>query len=282
MPYDLSVIHTPRLSGAALHLFTKLVESPLTGWLFHPALLRGAGFVDFRRLDLEEAPSLYPRLPVPGSMPESTDTLLSSTPGTERSGFAFETAADFIAAYRTGSTTPVNVAERVLAAIEQVQTGEPPINAFIAWNADDLMSQAKASTERWRVGAPYGPLDGVPVAIKDEFDQAGFRTRVGSRFLGNTPAAADATAVARLRAAGALLIGKAQMTEFGMIVTGLNPYHGAVRNPYDPNRMTAGSSSGPAAAVAAGLCPIALGSDGGGSIRAPAAFCGVEGDLRSC
>ncbi len=104
-----------------------------------------------------------------------------------------------------------------------------------------------------------------------------YPTKVGTAFLGQTPAQEDATIVARMRAAGALLIGKANIHEIGMGVTGLNTIHGTPRNPYAPDHYTGGSSSGPAAAVAAGLCPVALGADGGGSIRIPASFCGLVG-----
>ena len=115
------------------------------------------------------------------------------------------------------------------------------------------------------------------MAIKDEFDMVPYPTTVGTKFLGQSPAREDATAVARLRASGALLIGKTNMHEIGIGVTGFNAHHGTARNPYNVEHYTGGSSSGPAAAVAAGLCPVALGADGGGSIRIPAAFCGLVG-----
>ena len=139
------------------------------------------------------------------------------------------------------------------------------------------MRQARAAAARIRQGAPLSPFDGVPVAIKEELDMVGYGTTVGTKFLGRTPSQRDATVVARMRAAGALLIGKANMHEIGIGVTGLNPHYGVTRNPYDPAHYSGGSSGGPAAAVAAGLCPVALGADGGGSIRIPAAFCGVVG-----
>jgi Asp-tRNA(Asn)/Glu-tRNA(Gln) amidotransferase A subunit family amidase len=120
-------------------------------------------------------------------------------------------------------------------------------------------------------------FDGVPVAVKDEVDMVPYPTTVGTAFLGKTPASADSTVVARMRQAGALLIGKANMHEIGINVTGFNPHHGTTRNPYNPNHYTGGSSSGPGTAVAAGLCPVAIGADGGGSIRIPASFCGVVG-----
>ena len=104
-----------------------------------------------------------------------------------------------------------------------------------------------------------------------------YPTTVGTSFLGKIPATRDAATVARMRAAGAVLIGKTNMHEIGLGVTGSNPHYGTPRNPYDPSRFTGGSSSGSAATVAAGLCPVAIGADGGGSIRVPASFCGIVG-----
>jgi len=147
---------------------------------------------------------------------------------------------------------------------------------FIAKTPEQAMAQAEASAERWRRGRPLSTLDGVPVVVKDELDWEGLPTTLGTRFL-NVPAARDSTVVARLKAAGAVLLGKANMNEIGINPIGLNPHHGACRNPYDRTRITGGSSSGSAAVVAAGLCPVSIGADGGGSIRIPAGLCGVVG-----
>ena len=154
----------------------------------------------------------------------------------------------------------------MLDAIEASDAAEPPLRAFVAVNRDDVLRQAREATRRIANGQALSMLDGVPVAVKDEFDMVPYPTTVGTAFLGKTPCTKDATAVARMRTAGALLIGKANMHEIGIGVTGLNPIHGTPRNPYDPRCYTGGSSSGPAAAVAAGLCPVAIGADGGGSI----------------
>ena len=192
-------------------------------------------------------------------------------------GFQFESSEAFVAAYLEGRVSPVAVAQRVLDATRASQAQTPAMNFFIAQDQDDVLSQARASAERYRAGKPLGPLDGVPVAVKDEVDQAGYPTTVGTRFLAKGPATRDGQAVARLRAAGAVLIGKANMHEIGIGVTGQNPHYGSARNPYDPSCATGGSSSGSAASVSAGLCPIAVGADGGGSIRIPASLCGVTG-----
>ncbi|MEK0434953.1 MAG: hypothetical protein RL369_1002 [Pseudomonadota bacterium] len=125
---------------------------------------------------------------------------------------------------------------------------------------------------------PQSPLAGLPVSVKDLLDVAGETTMAGSVVLEGQPAAAnDATVVARLRAAGAAIIGKTNMTEFGFSGVGINPHYGTPANPLDPSRITGGSSSGAAASVGAGICVAALGSDTGGSVRIPAALCGLVG-----
>jgi Asp-tRNA(Asn)/Glu-tRNA(Gln) amidotransferase A subunit family amidase len=193
-------------------------------------------------------------------------------------GFFPPTVGDLARAYRERRTDPVAIAERVLANCARAEALTPPLRAMLAQDAEDVHAQAWAAAARLARGEALSPLDGIPVVVKDELDQRGYPTTVGTRFLGaRGPAADDAEAVARLRAAGAVLIGKANMHEIGLGVTGVNPHHGAARNPHAPERITGGSSSGPAAAVAAGLCPLAVGADGGGSIRIPAALCGAVG-----
>jgi Asp-tRNA(Asn)/Glu-tRNA(Gln) amidotransferase A subunit family amidase len=190
--------------------------------------------------------------------------------------FSFATAADFHAAYAARRSDPLQVAERALAAIAAADKLEPAMRTFIAVDQADVLRQARESAARWDKGRAIGPLDGVPIAVKDEFDVAGYPTTCGSKFLVEKKAT-DALIVARLRAAGAVILGKTNMHEFGVFPSGINPWHGAARNPYDPACDTGGSSSGSGAAVAMGLCPIALGNDGGGSIRIPASLNGVAG-----
>lgn len=191
--------------------------------------------------------------------------------------FRWHEVADYGRAYRRGRSNPLAVAQALLAAVREADSTRPPLRPFITLNEADVLEQAEAAGKRFQQAEQLGPLDGVPVAIKDELDQQGYPTTAGTAFLGGRPKAHDATVVARLRAAGALLLGKANMHEIGLGVTGINPHHGAARNPYDPARITGGSSSGSAACVASGLCPLAIGADGGGSVRIPAALCGVAG-----
>jgi Asp-tRNA(Asn)/Glu-tRNA(Gln) amidotransferase A subunit family amidase len=186
-------------------------------------------------------------------------------------------AAELVAAYREGRATPRTVVERALAAAADNDRRQPPMRTFIALDAADARAQADQATLRYQQGRALGPLDGVPLAIKDEFDVRGYPTTLGTSFLGGAPATRDVESVARLRAAGAILFGKANMHELGVLPSGFNLHHGTARNPFDPARDTGGSSSGSGAAVGAGLVPIALGNDSGGSVRIPAAICGVAG-----
>ncbi|MBI5496512.1 MAG: amidase [Deltaproteobacteria bacterium] len=284
MTYEKVSVHAPRLAGAAIRAVAPLTDAPVVGAIIRAQMLSQVGMDALRRASFTEPPTLspihVPRTPPAAAAPLDLQALATAPDGGDTHGFRFETVADFHAAYRAGRTQPAQVAQRVLAATEAGEAMHPPMRTLIAQRREDVTAQAEASSARWREGKPLSPLDGVPVAIKDELYQAGYPTTVGTRFMGArgvvTPAQ-EATAVARLRAAGAVLIGKTNMHELGMGITGINPHHGSARNPYDPARFTGGSSSGTAAAVAAGLCPVALGADGGGSIRIPAALCGVVG-----
>ncbi len=276
--YDLKSLSLPKLSGTTLRAFAAAVTGPATRSLLLPSLLKQGGFDRFNAMHLAEAPTFYPlvRAANPATAPLSAAALESALPPYALGG-AFKTVRDYAQAYRAGTTTPEEVASRVLAAIKASDAADPPLRAFIASDAADVIAQATAATARLRAGQPLSLFDGVPVAIKDEVDQTPYPTTVGTAFLGRHPAARDATSVARLRAAGALLIGKANMHEIGINPNGCNAHYGPTRNPYDPTRDTGGSSSGPATAVAAGFCPVALGADGGGSIRIPASLCGLVG-----
>jgi aspartyl-tRNA(Asn)/glutamyl-tRNA(Gln) amidotransferase subunit A len=175
-------------------------------------------------------------------------------------------------AYAEGATNPVAVAERFLAA----QPVGGTINAFVSVDPDALLAEASASAERLAAGTPAGPLEGILVGIKDFFAVRGHLSRGGTSFLAEQPQT-DAEAVRRLRAAGAIVAGKNRTTELGMSPIGVNTSGGSPRNPHDTDRPAGGSSSGAGAALAAGMVPLALGTDGGGSVRIPPALCGVMG-----
>lgn len=183
------------------------------------------------------------------------------------------TATELLAAYRAGRLSPVEAAEAVLERIERV---DPALNAFCLVDPDRALAAARASADRWRRGEPLGLLDGVPVSIKDVLITRDWPTLRGSRAVDPAgPWTEDAPSVARLREHGAVLVGKTTTPEFAWKGVTDGPLTGVTRNPWDPSRTAGGSSGGAAAAVAAGLAPLALGTDGGGSVRIPAAFTGT-------
>ena len=175
-------------------------------------------------------------------------------------------AAELLAGYAAHEFTPVEVIDAVGARIEALN---PSLGAFTTLCLDRARAEA--------VAGPTGALAGVPFAAKDLIDTEGVRTTYGSRMFSDHVPGRDAAAVAALRAAGAVLVGKAQMHEFAWGITSINDATGSSHNPWDPSRVPGGSSGGSAVALAARMVPLALGSDTGGSIRIPAGFCGVMG-----
>ena len=176
--------------------------------------------------------------------------------------------------FAEGELSPVDVLEATLARLHAVN---PALNAICLLDEAQGRRLAEESAERWRRGAPRGPLDGVPVAIKDTAHVAGWPTRIGSHATASAPSAEDTPGVARLREAGAVFFCKTTTPEFGWKGITHGPLTGITRNPWDTSRTPGGSSGGSAALVAAGVVPLATGGDGGGSIRIPAAFSGVFG-----
>jgi aspartyl-tRNA(Asn)/glutamyl-tRNA(Gln) amidotransferase subunit A len=184
------------------------------------------------------------------------------------------TIHELTAAFARGERSPVATAEAYLTRIE---TLDPKVGAYLTVMRDEALAAARDAEARYRAGRPLGPLDGAPIALKDVFCTRGVRTTCGSRILERFVPPYDATMVTRLRAAGAVLLGKTNMDEFAM---GSSTEHSAfhvTRNPWDLGRVPGGSSGGSAAAVAGGLAAGAFGTDTGGSVRQPAAFCGLVG-----
>jgi AtzE family amidohydrolase len=168
--------------------------------------------------------------------------------------------------------------ETALRALERIRTRDDPLNCFTSVLSDSTLAQAESLDRHIAAGDDPGPLAGVPFAVKNLFDIAGVTTLAGSKIqAGKPPADCDATVVQRLKQAGAILLGALNMDEYAYGFTTENTHYGTTRNPHDLERVAGGSSGGSAAAVAAGLVPLTLGSDTNGSIRIPAAFCGVFG-----
>ncbi len=173
----------------------------------------------------------------------------------------------------------VSPVEVVRAHLERITSLDGSLRAFITVTAEAAMTAAREAETAVAAGRPLGPLHGVPLGLKDLYDTAGVPTTGGSRILAQRLPAADATVVRRLREAGMIVLGKLNMVEFAYGPEGRNPHYGHARNPWDAatHRMAGGSSSGSGVAVAAGLAPVALGSDTGGSIRIPCSLCGLTG-----
>ncbi|MET7940396.1 amidase [Streptomyces sp. NPDC005302] len=185
------------------------------------------------------------------------------------------TAVQLVDGYRKGEFSPADVTR---AALERAERVQPAVNAFVRLLADDALAQARASADRWRRGEPIGLLDGVPVTVKDILLLRGHPTLRGSKTVSEQGRwNEDAPSVARLREHGAVFLGKTTTPEFGWKGVTDSPLSGVTRNPYDVSRTAGGSSGGSAAAVALGAGPLSLGTDGGGSVRIPAAFCGIFG-----
>ncbi len=167
--------------------------------------------------------------------------------------------------------------ELTQACLERLRAVEPAIHATLQVLDAQALEDAKASDARFAAGAPIGPLDGIPVAIKDNMQLRGSRTTAGSKILEHYESPFDATAVAKLKAAGAVILAKTNLDEFAMGSSTETSAYGPTRNPWGTTKVPGGSSGGSAAALSAGMCLGALGSDTGGSIRQPAAMCGVTG-----
>jgi aspartyl-tRNA(Asn)/glutamyl-tRNA(Gln) amidotransferase subunit A len=183
-------------------------------------------------------------------------------------------ALELISAYRTRKLSPV---EAMASVIERVEAFEPHIHATWLYAPERALKEARASEARWAKEEPIGPLDGVPVTVKDNIATRGDPTPVGTAASDLTPAKADAPPAARLREAGAIIFTKTTMPDYGMLSSGLSSHHALARNPWKLDRNPGGSSAGAGAAAAALYGPLHLGTDIGGSVRLPAGWCGILG-----
>jgi Asp-tRNA(Asn)/Glu-tRNA(Gln) amidotransferase A subunit family amidase len=280
LSYELSDIKSPVLSGQQLNFFVGLVEKSSMARKGVMALNK---IHRLKQKTYSEAPTLLP-LPYAEALtlelekqqdllePNARD-LLRNHPSPQ----GWIGIRDYVTRYEEGTLTPSLVAKKVLEQVERSNAGPEPLQAFIRVDASGLRLAAEESSRRYREGRPLSILDGIPIGVKSEIAVDGMDAAAGTSFLRMPAGYPEASIVTRLRQAGALIVGLTNMHEIGMGVTGANLTHGVTRNPFDLKRHTGGSSSGSAAAVAAGLVPLALGTDGGGSIRIPAALCGVLG-----
>ena len=186
-------------------------------------------------------------------------------------GLSLQKASELV---RKKTVSPVELVQECLKRIERLN---PVLNAFITVNADGALAQAREAEAEVQHGKWRGPLHGIPIGLKDNIDTAGIRTTAGSALFANRIPAEDAEVARRLKAAGCVILGKLNMHEFAFGGTSIPSHFGPVHNPWNPEHIPGGSSGGSAAAVAAGLCYGALGTDTLGSVRIPASFCGVVG-----
>jgi Asp-tRNA(Asn)/Glu-tRNA(Gln) amidotransferase A subunit family amidase len=233
-------------------------------------------------LKIDQLPAIAPHLfgevplgngPIGGRPPREVESAELPLPSPPWSG----TSATRTAAYAAGSTDPVAAVRDALVAARGLAARRPSVGPMLDYCDDSALAEAAASAERWKRGTPRGPLDGIPFLVKEQTSVAGLPVRAGSDLTDARPAARDATCVARLRAAGAVVLGTTPMTELGMTPLGFNPKRTMPRNPHGTGHVAGGSSTGSGVAVATGTVSFALGGDGGGSIRIPSALCGVFG-----
>lgn len=187
------------------------------------------------------------------------------------------TSATYVEAYARGRITPLEVIERCLRLARELGERTPSIGPLLAFADDAAREGAGASTGRWATDRAKGPFDGVPCAVKEQTAVRGLPRQAGTSFLDATPRGDDATVIARLREAAAVVVGSTPMTEYGMSPIGQNAQRTLPKNPHQPAHVAGGSSTGSGVAVACGLVPFAIGADGGGSIRIPSAMNGVFG-----
>ncbi|MBW2002634.1 MAG: amidase, partial [Deltaproteobacteria bacterium] len=186
----------------------------------------------------------------------------------------YKSARELVNLIRLKKLSPVELMEQTLQKIEAIN---PVLNAFVSVRAEQAMDEAKTSAERLASNEVIGPLIGIPIGVKDLEDVKGMVTSFGSVPYKNNIAQRDSIQVARLKAAGAIVVGKTNTPEFGFTGFTKNMLYGVTRNPWNTERTPGGSSGGSAAAVAGGMVPMATGSDAGGSIRIPASYSGCFG-----
>lgn len=280
-----SSTRSPDLTGTPLLIASTLARLPVLGTVIARHLKNDEGIHRVRRWAAESREKSVTFEPVMrfdageqagllGVWMKQKDGVLGKFEGMH--GFA--TMDSYRKAYAEGSETPGSVMDKVLRGMREAD-GE--LHAVAECDEKDVVRQAKESTERLRAGKPRSAFEGVPVLFKEEFRVRGYNVSCGTTFLreeiGWGQAQADDAFVARMRAAGFIIAGTTQMHEYAIGVSGNNPSRGSARNPHDFEHYAGGSSSGSGVVVAAGLVPVAIGSDSGGSIRIPASFCGTVG-----
>ena len=282
--YELKNLSAPVLTGYPFRWLVRFGGYTRLSSLIIPRIKHNSNLDLLDGEYIPEAPTLYPPVSLPlrkEDIEESNSKVLDDIARsyTPINGHRIS-SLDYWNAYKSGSTTPLDVARAVLECVQASNARSPPLRAIIETDQDLTMRLAEESTKRWKEGKPLSLIDGVPIAVKAEYKFNPFPFTGGGIFKPVCANIKDDSVIAkRLVEAGAIMIGLTNMQEFGTGTLGSNPHKKfqTARNPYNEKCYCGGSSSGSAAAVASGLCPIALGGDGGGSIRMPSSLCGVTG-----
>ncbi|QCD76617.1 aspartyl-tRNA [Vigna unguiculata] len=297
--YQREIVQAPHLTGFIFRLFVRILEAPLIGPIIIDVLKKQNKIEEIlQHTVIPEEPMFKPEYPPQeaesgvvvleedGRPEDRVTSALQCLPHydvaelweSSHASFRYWKIRDYAHAFRSRKVTPSMVAERIISIIEENGRSKPPIPLLISFVAAEIREQAAASTQRFEAGNPLSILDGIFMAIKDDIDCYPHPSKGASTWMHEVRTVKkDAVCVSKLRSCGVIFVGKANMHEFGMGTTGNNPNYGTARNPHAPDRYTGGSSSGPAAIVASGICSAALGTDGGGSIRIPSSLCGVVG-----
>ncbi|KAI9349359.1 amidase signature domain-containing protein [Pilaira anomala] len=268
----------PAFNAPELYGYTLLLASAAINYVPYAKYKVASDALLYRlreRNDIQDHPNttaIPPNYMAP-TITANLDQQIISLSSDHKSVSPFLSFWDYHQAYLKSKTTPTQVANALLSKLKQTKDMH-----WMRFLSQDILQQAQASTRRYQSGTILSQMDGIFIAIKEEVDIEGLETKVGTCFIhDNLPATEDAYMVARLRSAGAIIIGSTIMNELGWDTFTVNPNTGMPKNPYDPVRSCGGSSGGSGGIVAAGLVPVAIGADGGGSIRIPSAFCGLYG-----
>jgi aspartyl-tRNA(Asn)/glutamyl-tRNA(Gln) amidotransferase subunit A len=270
---QIELLMSGRLSGKSLALAARALRRPKLAALGADVLRRELGITSLAALS-QGGEQLEPDAAPRAARPPRALSSIANAPECP----AWATTSEALTrGYRQRRFSPEEMLERVFSEADRLAERQPWLRCL--WARDELGAQAaaRASNERYARGHPLGPLDGVPVFVSEQLAVKGLSRRVGNELPNDTPMERDATLVARLRGEGALIVGHTAMTELGLSPLGINPKRPPLRNPHHVERLAGGSATGAAISVSVGLTPLAIGADGGGSIRVPAALCGVFG-----
>lgn len=263
-----------RVSGQPLKALARMTRNPAVAQVAVAVLKRELGMEPLAALvdgPLHIEPDVSPRRAREERSRPPADQRLAEPPSWA------STCTTLTTAYREGTSDPEQVLQRLYREADATSERQPYLRCILTRDVDRARTEARESAQRYTDGKPLGPLDGVPVLVKEQVAVKGLPHRTGGNVSDDAPAPADSTLVARLRAAGCVIAGQTTMTELGMSPIGVNPCRPPLRNPHHFDRTAGGSSTGSGVAVAVGLTPLAVGADGGGSVRIPSAICGVFG-----